>query len=722
MSRGQTDGRGLVDASGRPRIDASTAGSIGERLASARHDALIGRAPELAVLAGALTDGERVLTYVFGPGGVGKSALLGAFVAEAGHRERPVVLVDCADHGLTIPEFVRRVTDGAGADELADLASGTVVVIDRLEQLGELRVWFWPTFVAALPEGVTVVAAGRHAPPPTWTEDPAFFRHAVVLPVRNLPAAEAAALARSRGVVDEESVTALVRESHGHPLAIVVGSEVARPGDGPSGAGVLLDHPDAVVRLLGHFLDDPLDESHRAALHVCGHARRVDRELLGRVLGLEDGPADEMLTWLQTLPYAERHPDGLTLHEVVRDALDRDLRWRDRSAFSALHGRIRSLILERMEGAVGAEHDRCARDLLHLHRGNPEAQRVLGLGTSETVMARPLRVADADERDRALALFRAAGQGAIATRWMAAPLGDATALEDGSGRLVGATLMARLDHDSIAVGRCDRVTGGALHDLARSRPVEPDETVLHHLVATDGDPSRFGAITDRMATVSFRHWSARGVGWVILSTTDEKSWGPTWSYIGFERLGGYRDDGEEGGIWARDFLRSPFADWQAQLALHELDESGTAPPPLGAPVALSRHDFSVAVRALLKDLPRRDRVRRSPLAASSLARAGPDPVDSLVGRVHQAMHELAADPRVAPAARAVDRTYVRPAGTQERAAEVLGLPFSTYRRHLATGIERLDALLWDWELHGASEADPAQKRAGNGLGSEHLLR
>jgi hypothetical protein len=40
------------------------------------------------------------------------------------------------------------------------------------------------------------------------------------------------------------------------------------------------------------------------------------------------------------------------------------------------------------------------------------------------------------------------------------------------------------------------------------------------------------------------------------------------------------------------------------------------------------------------------------------------------------------------------RTYIQPAPTQEIAAELLDLPFSTYRRHLQAGIARVAALLW----------------------------
>ena len=43
-------------------------------------------------------------------------------------------------------------------------------------------------------------------------------------------------------------------------------------------------------------------------------------------------------------------------------------------------------------------------------------------------------------------------------------------------------------------------------------------------------------------------------------------------------------------------------------------------------------------------------------------------------------------------------TYLQPAATQEQAAEVLDLPFSTYRRHLRSGIEELTGRLWLREI------------------------
>jgi hypothetical protein len=59
---------------------------------------------------------------------------------------------------------------------------------------------------------------------------------------------------------------------------------------------------------------------------------------------------------------------------------------------------------------------------------------------------------------------------------------------------------------------------------------------------------------------------------------------------------------------------------------------------------------------------------------------------------------LKASPRSEKLFRALDRTYFHPAPTQEVAAELLDLPFSTYRRHLKSGIEQVIEALWQHEI------------------------
>ncbi|HEX6723385.1 MAG TPA: hypothetical protein VF107_17590, partial [Burkholderiaceae bacterium] len=50
---------------------------------------------------------------------------------------------------------------------------------------------------------------------------------------------------------------------------------------------------------------------------------------------------------------------------------------------------------------------------------------------------------------------------------------------------------------------------------------------------------------------------------------------------------------------------------------------------------------------------------------------------------------------------AIWHTYLQPAATQERAAELLDLPFNTYRYQLARGTQRITEWLWRRELAGS---------------------
>ncbi len=68
--------------------------------------------------------------------------------------------------------------------------------------------------------------------------------------------------------------------------------------------------------------------------------------------------------------------------------------------------------------------------------------------------------------------------------------------------------------------------------------------------------------------------------------------------------------------------------------------------------------------------------------------------------IEEILASFPSSPRLARGARAVERTYIRPAPTQEQAAEQLDLPFSTYRRHLTAGVAALTEALWRREIGG----------------------
>jgi hypothetical protein len=78
--------------------------------------------------------------------------------------------------------------------------------------------------------------------------------------------------------------------------------------------------------------------------------------------------------------------------------------------------------------------------------------------------------------------------------------------------------------------------------------------------------------------------------------------------------------------------------------------------------------------------------------------AEPERVAALRDLVKEAAQMLQTAPRDAKLHRALHHTYLQPAPTQEQAAEIMDVPFSTYRRHLKAGITRVTEILWQQEI------------------------
>ncbi|ROP30581.1 ATP-binding protein [Couchioplanes caeruleus] len=158
------------------------------------------------------------------------------------------------------------------------------------------------------------------------------------------------------------------------------------------------------------------------------------------------------------------------------------------------------------------------------------------------------------------------------------------------------------------------------------------------------------------------------------------------------------------GVRVRPFVRNAVRtelQWRDPLR----HEAVLAPLAEGAPLGepLPRPEFDVAVRDALRAWRRPDLLAGNPLVHSRMviaSEAAAEPVTALRDVLQSTLETLGEDPRQGKQHRALIATYLGGAPTQEAAAERLGLPFSTYRRHLNRGLEVLCSLLWRRESTG----------------------
>ncbi len=308
---------------------------LGDRLAEAARRSFVGRASEIRRLRAAVAPagGGPAVVVLHGPGGVGKTRLLDAVTDDLGPRVR-VVSLDCRDVEPTPRGFLAAVARALGAvegaerpDAVADLlgaaAPRTVLALDTYETFGLLDTWLRRSFLPLLPETVVTMTAGRNAPAAAWMTDPGWQGLVEVVRLDGLEEEDALALLRLRGL-DESEAARLNRFARGHPLAL----ELAATGRAAAPAPDALagPSPETIARLVEAVLEG-LDPDTVETVRAASVLRRVDEGLLRALRG--DALAPDAFDRLRALPFCEAGPAGLLVHDIVRDAVGRDLTHRD---------------------------------------------------------------------------------------------------------------------------------------------------------------------------------------------------------------------------------------------------------------------------------------------------------------------------------------------------------------------------------------------------------
>jgi hypothetical protein len=160
------------------------------------------------------------------------------------------------------------------------------------------------------------------------------------MPLHNLSPTEARTYL-SRAGVPESRHDAVVAFTHGHPLSLALVGELGKHGDfDPSGS------PDVLGSLLERLLSDVPGLSYRDAVYASAQVRVTDEGLLAALL---DGDVSAEFDWLRRQPYMESGLDGVFPHDLARDLLDKDLRWRNPQRQRVLHERAGRYYLRLME-------------------------------------------------------------------------------------------------------------------------------------------------------------------------------------------------------------------------------------------------------------------------------------------------------------------------------------------------------------------------------------
>lgn len=682
-------------------MEAPPRGTVADRVSAARDTAFVGRQAELALLRDALAGrpGAASVVYVHGPGGIGKSTLMRQYAKEARAAGRPVVHVD----GRALSGAPEAWEKAAAA---VVHAPGALLLIDTFEYCQSLEGWLREEFLPGLADDVLVVVAGRNAPEVDWVADPGWADVLKVVALAEFGASEAELFLERRGVAPAHRRPLLAFAS-GHPLALALAAHVAGAGDiDLPASGAWSPAPEVVASLLRQILGDLPGPRHRLALEVCAQAHLTTESLLRAVVG-DDAP--ELFAWMREQPYVDHCAEGVFPHDIVREALAADLRWRDPERFDQLYRHLHAHLLERIGSAPSERLLHAVGSLQFLYRGE-------GHMAQSHLWHLPGLVADhpygpSDEAQVLALAERAEGPESAATvrRWLQARPQDFR-VQRLRGAAPAVAFSAWLRPESGQGREHDPVAAAAWDHVASHGPLGPGEHIA--LGRFHVHPRHYQRPSPVMDLMLWRMLGEllrdSGLAWSFIVLRDDGFWDAHMEFCDMTPLeqpvvvGGsaYR-------IFAHDWRGLAPGAWltdkqQALLSGTDQDSSGAgaAVPrprsPLPSP-ALSRPEFSAAVRSALRDLTQPRALELNPLRHSRLvADHGMTLRDVLANAVACLVTERGGD----KALRVATVAFMEGAPTQEGAARRLNMPYSTYRRHLTTAISRIEETMWRHEETG----------------------
>jgi hypothetical protein len=691
--------------------------SLAARLMAERNRRFVGRVRELELFQNAIASPQLPfhILHVFGPGGVGKTTLIRHFDRIAEQSNIQKYYVEARNIEPARESFIAALRSLMGLNEfdcpiqaLATKIEKHIVFIDTYETIEPLDEWLREEFLPQLSENTLIVLAGRNPPSSPWRSDPGWQALIHTLPLRNLSPEECHIYLTKRDVPTSQH-QAILDFTHGHPLALSLVADVFAQGQEISFQAE--SAPDVVKTLLSRFIQEVPTPSHRMALEACAVVRLTTEALLTQMLNLPD--VHNLFDWLRGLSFIESGQSGLFPHDLAREVLIADLRWRNPDFYAELHHKARNYYTTRLGQTQGQEKHRVLFDYIFLHRDNPAIRPRFTWSEHSSLLTDSLRETDKTAILKMVAQSEGEESAKIAAHWLHRQPQNVVVFRDSQTEPAGFAMMVTLHEATQEDFQVDPGAIASWEYLQNNAPLRPKEgaTIFRFWMARN--TYQGVSPTQSLIFINFVQYFQKipSLAYTFLPCAEPEAWAPMLTYFDLARLpkADFEVEGRRYGVYGHDWrVVSPVA-WKELLAQRELSasvETASFTPVNQALLVLSQEEFAEAVQDVLRNFTRPDTLQNNLLVRSRLVEElvmnkgnVSDRITVLQNLVKQAAESLQSSPRDEKLYRAVYRTYLNPAPTQEQAAELLDLPFSTYRRHLKAGMTRIAEILWQREIH-----------------------
>jgi DNA-binding winged helix-turn-helix (wHTH) protein len=553
------------------QVRSHTAGvNIGDHLRAIAEKRFVGRAAEMAELGKALaveSDGTQ-LSFVHGPGGIGKTTLLERLKADARRAGMVCASIDASAIPPTPAAIVTAIAEDLALIEttatLQDIAAAMMsldcrlLLIDSFDPVGATSGWVREKLLPALPTQVRIVVAGRNAPDTHWTTHPLWSEAMRCIQLGSLSPAESSRLLEVHAV-DKAAHEAIVELSHGHPLALVLlAAEMRKHGRVPSSLG-----RDAVRELIKRCVSGAPTPLHRGALEVSARVRTTTLALLTDVV--DPLQASSLFNWLSEQCYMNIGARGLSPHDLVRDVIDEDLRWRDPEGSRELDGALDCHLLKQLRNGQHDSHT--AMELQFLERGSALMKRYFDFGALGSVS-----IGTAIDADwHGITRLRDAGlpptEKEMFDLWSRHPAVRTFVARRPNGSVCGVTLILEIDRvDDVAADQ-DPIVSAVRRSLGRSLREADGVSLMSRFTIPEGDRREASPAMNALQISHLVHWATEQElhFWIIVAHHPDH-FAPLLAEMHFERMPGCDRTfgGMPVGCFMHDWKSEPWLIWRGR--------------------------------------------------------------------------------------------------------------------------------------------------------------
>lgn len=292
--------------------------------------------------------------YIYGMGGIGKSTLMSEMRQSAKNGQNTTIWLDGRSCAQTPADFLDYVTTTIQLElgiydrtqALATLmgASATrrfVLCIDNYEFLSLLEGWLTKVFLPKLPRaGVALILTSRFKPSPFWSTDPFWKAAITVLALEHFTVEEMIDLFTQNGGIPHSEMRALARASDGHPLALALTMQIIMDNQSLSKKERMI----VSQSISAHLLREMTSAELQSMVDVLVVLQTANQEMLSQLLP-KPVTIDEY-RMLQTMSFIRISHEGISLHDVARMHLLRDLEVREPKRLADLRVKAVQLLYE----------------------------------------------------------------------------------------------------------------------------------------------------------------------------------------------------------------------------------------------------------------------------------------------------------------------------------------------------------------------------------------